>query len=137
MGDPRVRIEGFSDVSEVLEQGIYALVAAGKIVYIGKAKVMLARVYTHRSNARKRSPVWLSDLAKGIVFDEVHVMPAHPDQIDELEHALINFYKPRYNIALKHLGCSTKVALTVTSPGGVSITLGGRRAPAPAFERRL
>lgn len=134
-----MELQGFSDVSQVLKQGIYALVAGGRVVYIGKAKQPLARIYTHRSNARKRSPAWLSDLAKGIVFDEVHVMPCHPDQIDELEHALIHFYKPRYNIQLKHLGCSTKVALEIRTPGGASITIGGPKPAQTPFliERRL
>ena len=137
--DLEMELQGFANVSVVLAGGIYALVAQGKVVYIGKAKQMLARVYSHRSNARKRHPAWLSDLAKGIVFDEVHVMPCHPDQIDDLEHALIHFYKPRYNIQLKHFGNPrVRAPLTVTSPSGVSVALGG---PIPqrqvTIERRV
>jgi len=137
-GATQVELQGFADVSAVLGQGIYALVAQGKVVYIGKAKQMLARVYTHRSNARKRSPAWLSDLAKGIVFDEVHVMPCHPDQIDDLEHALINFYKPRYNLSLKHFGNPRmKAPLTVVSASGVSVCLGGPIPERSYVERRV
>lgn len=128
----KVELEGFSDVSDMLQAGIYALVAHGKVVYIGKAKSMLVRVYTHRNNARKRSPAWLPASAKGIVFDEVHVMPCHPDQINDLEHALINFYKPRYNIQLKHFGNPNVTRpLTIVSPGGASVALGGFVPPPP------
>jgi hypothetical protein len=133
-----MELHGFKDVSEVLAHGIYALVANGKVVYIGKAKQALARIYAHRSNARKRSPAWLSDLAKGIVFDEVHVMPVHPDQIDDLEHALINFYKPRYNIQLKHFGNPRiRAPLVVTSPSGVAVALGGPIPVRRTIERRV
>lgn len=134
-----MELQGFSDVTAVLKQGIYALVAGGRVVYIGKAKAMLVRVYNHRSNARKHSPVWLSDLAKGIVFDEVHVRPCHPDEIDDLEHALINFYKPRYNIQFKHFGNPRmKAPLEIKSPSGVSVFMGGAiTRPPVTIERRV
>lgn len=134
-----VELQGFVDISAALRGGIYALVAGGKVVYIGKAKAMLVRVCTHRSNARRRAPAWLPASAKGIVFDEVHVMPAHPDQIDDLEHALINFYRPRYNVQLKHFGNPRlTVPLAVTSPSGVTVSLGGPRVvPKPYVERRV
>ncbi len=133
-----MELQGFENVTAILRMGIYALVHNGRVVYIGKAKAMLSRVYTHRTNARQRSPAWLSDRAKGIVFDEVHIRPVHPDEIDDLEHALIHFYKPRYNIQLKHLGNPrVKAPLVITSPSGVSITMGGFTPPRQTIERRI
>lgn len=136
-----MQLQGFDNATAMLKMGIYALVSNGRVVYIGKAKAMLSRVYTHRTNARKRSPAWLSDLHKGIVFDEVHIRPTHPDEIDDLEHALINFYKPRYNIQLKHLGNPRmRAPLDIVSPSGAVIRLGGGVVSAPApisIERRV
>lgn len=135
-----MELQGFVDISASLRAGIYALVASGKVVYVGKAKAMLVRVCTHRSNARRKVPAWLPDSAKGIVFDEVHIRPCHPDEIDDLEHALINFYKPRYNIQLKHFGNPRmKAPLEITAPNGSVVRLGGAvLPPTPVLvERRL
>lgn len=133
-----VQVQGFVDVSTVLDRGIYALLYKGKVVYIGQAKSMLVRVYTHRNMAKKKAPPWMPAGAQGIQFDEVHVRPCHPDEIDDMEHALINFYKPYYNTKLKHFGNPRmKAPLVITAPNGTSITLGGRVAPSPYVERRI
>ncbi len=131
-------LQGFTNISDSLGMGIYALVERGKVVYIGKAKAMLVRICTHRSNARRKVPTWMPASAKGIIFDEVHILPSHPDQIDDLEHALINFYKPRHNIQLKHLGNPRmKAPLTVTTASGVSVSLGGSNPVRSYVERRV
>lgn len=133
-----MELQGFANVSEALGQGIYALVAGGRVVYIGKAKQMISRICTHRSNARRKVPTWMPASAKGIIFDEVHVMPCHPDQVDDLEHALINFYKPRHNIQLKHFGNPRmRAPLTVVSASGVSVSLGGPIPERQFVERRV
>lgn len=135
-----MELQGFVDISASLRAGIYALVSGGKVVYVGKAKAMLVRVCTHRSNARRKVPAWLPDTAKGIIFDEVHIRPCHPDEIDDLEHALINFYKPRYNVQLKHFGNPRmKAPLTIVSPSGVAVQLGGAVVvpERPRVERRV
>lgn len=133
-----MELQGFTNISDSLGMGIYALIERGKVVYIGKAKAMLVRICTHRSNARNRAPAWLPQSARGIVFDQVHIMPAHPDQIDDLEHALINFYKPRHNVQLKHLGNPRmKAPLVVTSASGVSVSLGGSIPARQFVERRV
>lgn len=93
-GGREVQIEGAEDVSEILRCGVYLLCHRGAIVYIGKSKVMLTRVYSHRSTwGRKRTEAQ----PKGIAFDEVHVVPSTLDKVDELERVLIAKYKPRYN----------------------------------------
>lgn len=132
-----MEVHGFIDASAMLRGGIYALEYQGKVVYIGKAKSMLVRIYTHRNNARKRAPPWMPPSAKGIVFDNVWVRPCHPDEVDDLEHALINFYRPRYNIQLKQLGNPRlKVPIEIRS-GDAVVQLGGPRPPAPILERRF
>jgi len=94
-------LEGFVNVTAILGPGVYALVRDGVVVYVGQSKKMLSRVSTHRSNWGKRTPAWLPRSVRGILFDEVHVLPCRVEDLDLAERALINLYKPRYNIALK------------------------------------
>lgn len=92
--------EGFVNVTATLRSGIYALLYAGVVVYIGKAsKAPLDRIYAHRSLRARKAPAWLP--IKGMLFDEVHVLPCPPDRLDEVERALIDLYKPKYNVKLK------------------------------------
>lgn len=135
-----MELQGFTNVTATLQCGVYALVHQGKVVYVGQAKAMLVRICTHRSNARKKVPSWLPATAKGIIFDEVHVQPCHPDRIDDLEHALISFYKPKMNTLLKYAGAGrVKAPLTITTPSGATVSLGMTAPPKPAvnIERRL
>lgn len=93
---------GFFDASDMLKAGVYALVYRGEVVYIGKSKSMLGRVYTHRQVWRSRKggkvPSWLP--VKGILFDEVHIRPCRLEQLDTLEAEMIKLYKPRGNVQL-------------------------------------
>lgn len=130
-----MNLPGFHDASAFLQSGVYALVHLGKVVYIGKAKAMIVRVATHRSNARRKVPSWMPDSAKGIIFDEVHICPCHPDALDQLEYDLINLYKPRCNINLKHHGKS-KAPFTLTI-GGHEVTLNAPRPQTERIERRI
>ena len=97
-----MQLEGFTNISEALRCGIYALVMKGKVIYIGKSKCMLVRIYSHRNAKSKKGslPSWFP--IKGIAFDEVHVQPCHPDMLDKLEFDMINLYKPRLNTNLKN-----------------------------------
>lgn len=88
-------LEGFIDASAILRSGVYVLSLRGRVVYVGKSVAPITRIYAHRNLARKRSVPWLS--IKGIVFDSVHIMPCHPDRIDELEQALIAEFTPQGN----------------------------------------
>ena len=95
-------LEGFTNISESLRCGIYALAMKGKVIYIGKSKCMLVRIYSHRNAKSKKGslPSWFP--VKGIAFDEVHVQPCHPDRLDKLEFDMINLYKPHLNTNLKN-----------------------------------
>src|ERR1700749_612318 len=98
-----MQLEGFIDASAMLSGGVYALVHRGVVVYVGKSKVMLGRVYSHRSawGRKFQKAIGLKPI-KGILFDAVWVRPCPSDQVDELEYAMINFYKPRYNHLLRN-----------------------------------
>jgi excinuclease UvrABC nuclease subunit len=97
-----MQLEGFTNISESLRCGVYALAMKGKVIYVGKSKCMLVRIYSHRNAKSKRGslPSWFP--IKGIAFDEVHVRVCHPDSLDQLEFDMINLYKPRLNTNLKN-----------------------------------
>lgn len=117
-------LEGFIDVSAILRCGIYALIRDGAVVYVGQSKKMLSRVSAHKSNwGRKATPVWMPASLRGVLFDEVHVLPCRVEDLDRLERALINLYKPKYNIQHK-----------TAEPVPIAHLFG--RA-APRFERRI
>jgi hypothetical protein len=86
---------------------------------------MLGRISAHKSNWGRRTPAWLPASCRGILFDEVHVMPCRVEDLDEVERRLINLWKPRYNI---HLKAPTPVALGEY----IQVPKAGR-----GFERRI
>jgi len=96
-------LEGFVDVTPMLKPGVYALLREGVVVYIGQSKKPLSRVEAHRSlwGRKQRSPApgWLP--IKAILFDEVHVLPCRVEDLDIIERAMIDLYKPKYNMKLK------------------------------------
>ena len=96
-------VEGFVDVSSMLRGGVYMLLHRGVVVYVGKSKVMLGLVYSHRvAWGRKSKRALTGNIpARGILFDQILVQPAHSERINELEAALIKQYSPRYNTQLK------------------------------------
>lgn len=91
------------DVSVVLRCGVYLLLHRGTVVYVGKSKLMLGRVYNHRvawgRSSRKR--ITQAIPARGILFDQVLMHPCRLDEIDEIEASYIEQYAPRYNTQLK------------------------------------
>lgn len=126
-----VVIEGFVEVSAILRAGVYALVRDGAVVYVGKSKRMLARIEAHRSLWGRRSAPWLP--IKGVLFDEIHVMPCRVEDLDRIERAMIDLYKPKFNIKLKSpQPISTPFTITIASA-----TVHINPKPAPKFERRI
>lgn len=117
-----MELEGFTDVSAMLVGGVYALVHRGVVVYVGKSKVMLGRVYSHRVAWGKKQPKIGLKPAKGILFDSIWVRPCPLTEIDELEHRMINLYKPRYNSLLRN-ALPVDIRSLVDSMLGTSIIL--------------
>ena len=128
-------LEGFIEVSPILGAGVYALLREGAVVYIGQSKKMLQRVSAHKSNwGRKAQPAWMPVSLRGVLFDQVFVLPCRVEALDELEAAMIDLYKPRYNIRLKApTPTTTPLSLTI---GGFTVPFNQRPA-APRFERRI
>lgn len=130
-------LAGFIDATAMLRGGIYALVHRGVVVYVGKSKVMLTRVNAHRGawGSKSRKAVGLKPI-KGILFDEVWVRPCSLEEIDELEHEMINLYKPRYNQLLRN-GLPVDISALVAQ----LVSTRGASAPLsliePTFRRRL
>jgi len=130
-----MELAGFRNVGEILRSGVYALVCAGKVVYIGKSKKMLARIYAHKTQAGKGKSIFTS--ARGIRFDEVFICPCPIEKLDALEADMIDLYKPKYNINHKTSDLITQEVVLVHQ--GVKVIL-NRPKPAPDYvviERRL
>ncbi len=84
--------------------GVYALVYANRIVYVGKSVNVLARISKHRSRYHR----WLRGKRQGledevlvVKFDRAMVRFCPEGQLDILEYALINKYRPECNTRLK------------------------------------
>lgn len=125
-------LEGFIDATALLRPGIYALLYRGVVVYIGQSKVPLSRVYAHRSLRSRKAPAWLP--IKGMLFDEVHVLPTLVDDLDRVERALIDLYKPKYNVKLKSPQPVSQ-EIILTTPIGVCVTL--NESPRTPLVRRM
>ncbi len=133
-----MRLEGFTDISDSLRCGVYALCAKGVVIYVGKSKKMLGRINSHRqawADKRKgKAESWIAERLgiPGLLFDQVWVRPCRPDEIDTLESDMINLYKPRYNVQLK---TAQKVNVSHTLViNGITIPLCAKPQP---IERRL
>ncbi len=129
-------MEGFVDVTPVLRAGVYALVRDGAVVYVGQGKKMIARVEAHRSNwGRKSVPAWMPVSLRGVLFDKVFVLPCRVEDLDRLEAAMIDLYKPKFNIKRKAPTPLTRQQLSMCV-GTATVPL-NFRPPTPAFERRI
>ena len=131
----KAMLEGFIDVTPVLRCGVYALVRDGAVVYVGQGKKMIARVEAHRSNwGRKSVPAWMPVSLRGVLFDNVYVLPCRVEDLDRIEAAMIDLYKPKFNIKLKAPTPLTRQPLTAIR-GDLSIPINFQ--PTPKFERRI
>lgn len=126
-------LEGFIEVSPILRPGVYALVRNGVVVYVGQSKKMIARIEAHRGNwGRKRLPAWMPVSMRGVLFDQVFVHPCRVEDLDAIERRMIDFYHPKYNIAIK-APTRVEVPLQLTVDH-VPLVLSH---PQPRFERRI
>lgn len=123
-------LDGFTKVGPVLEAGVYALVWRREVVYVGKSIALLTRIYTHRNLWRRRGTRIQRGGVKGILFDEVWVMPALPSDLDRLEREMIAKFRPRLNQKLVPKADALPSAV-VASIGLAAI----RRRPAQEPER--
>lgn len=99
-----MREHGFMDVTKLMHCGVYALLRKGEVVYVGKSKEPLKRIFRHVSNRGKplgqkmfggySSPVFDG---KGINFDAIWFLPCMLGQLYALEVHFIKTYAPKYN----------------------------------------
>lgn len=103
IGEDRAVFSDFEDVSTMLRGGVYLLLHRGAVVYVGKSKVMLGRVYSHRVawGRKSRKALTANIPARGILFDQILIRACRSDEIDDLEASLITRLHPRYNTQLK------------------------------------
>lgn len=125
-----MQLDSFENASAILRPGVYALVRAGVVIYVGKSKSLYQRIYAHRTTANRaqrghKIPTWLP--AKGFVFDEVWVRVCALSELDALEAEMINRYKPKFNQSLK-----TRNPRTILNVNGVALTM---RRPEPELRR--
>lgn len=82
--------------------GIYSLIWKGKVVYIGKSTNVLGRIAAHRNRLRRWRASKKVNPTEGPVvqFDRVFVRFCAEADLDRLEYAMINKYRPPANIAL-------------------------------------
>lgn len=128
-------LNDFIDASPMLQGGVYILLHRQEIIYIGKAKSFLARIYTHRSTwsrLRKGDKLanWLP--TKGIMFDQFLLRPCRPEIADTLERELIAKHNPKHNTQLRTKSTSPLPPLCING-----VHIGAMRPKAPEFERRI
>jgi excinuclease UvrABC nuclease subunit len=66
--------------------GIYFLCHQSKLVYIGKAVNITNRIFGHISEGIKE-------------FYSVFYIPCHVANLDQIESALIKYFRPKYNMS--------------------------------------
>jgi len=86
---------------------------AGKVIYVGKAKDLRARVRAYFSNADERSQIEF--LVRRVEHIEALVTASDKEALI-LENNLIKQYKPRYNIRLKDDKSYLSIKVTAAHP---------------------
>ncbi len=96
---------GFWNISKLMHCGVYALVKKGVVVYVGKSKQPMMRIYTHVRNRGKKlgSNLYGNDIGpavngKGITFDSVWFLPCMLGQLGTLEVHFIKMFMPKHNV---------------------------------------
>lgn len=93
-------MDGFLDYSDVLHCGVYALVQGEEVVYVGKSKAPLMRIYSH-ANAQGKLGPWRAGYKHrktGFRFDGIWFRPCMLRELDALEVEMIQKYRPRHNV---------------------------------------
>jgi len=124
-------LDGFVEVSPMLQCAVYALAKDGVVIYVGQSKKPLARIAAHRAQlGRKSTPDWMP--IRGIAFDQIFLRPCRPEDLNALEAEMINLYKPRLNVRVKNrLPIASAFNLRM---GDFTLQI---NRPTPPFERRI
>jgi hypothetical protein len=131
-GPPAVR--SFESISQIFGSGVYALTLNGNIVYIGKAKILIQRLYAHWNTlCRMKSGKELPERVNPIMFTGAKVIFCPPHDLDRLERQMIAKYRPSKNTRLVPSGKVTleQIGFDLTRLG-VNVV-----AETPVYRRRL
>lgn len=125
----------FIDMSAMLGPGVYALVVRDEIVYVGKAKKLLQRIYAHKNNWRKSREGSYTIAVRAIYFTAVWIHPCKESDLNRIERVMISKYKPRENTNL----IPKDRTLTLEDSGFNFIVMGVKLQPEPThvLERRF
>ena len=124
-------LDGFVEVSPMLQCAVYALAKDGVVIYVGQSKKPLARIAAHRAQlGRKSTPDWMP--IRCVAFDQIFLRPCRPEDLNALEAEMINLYKPRLNVRVKNrLPIASAFNLRM---GDFTLQI---NRPTPPFERRI
>lgn len=129
--------DGFLDMSKMLGPGVYALVFADEVIYIGKARRLLHRIYAHRNlhermiKSGKVPSLGYQSGIRPIKFSRVWIFPCQEAQLDLVETQLIRKYQPSRNIK----GVSKVLEGPVTlNLNGMEMVFNGPPLPKPVLE---
>ena len=124
-------LDGFVEVSPMLQCAVYALAKDGVVIYVGQSKKPLARIAAHRAQlGRKSTPDWMP--IRGVAFDQIFLRPCRSEELNALEAEMINLYKPRLNVRVKNrLPIASAFNLRM---GDFTLQI---NRPTPPFERRI
>ena len=127
-----LRLDGGREVTDVLRSGVYALIYAEEVIYIGKAKDLNTRIYSHRNVWRRyKKGDKLPPNVRPMLFSRVHVWTCQEYALDKLERELIAKYMPKHNRLLK-----PSVALAGLVVNGVILGM-AKAEPPTDFIRRV
>lgn len=112
------------DTSDMLKPGVYVLSHLGRVVFVGRAKCMLAAIADHRTanGSKSRLPDWFP--IRAVQFDAITIHPMPYASTLALADALIQLHRPPANL---HTGPAKALP---------SHTPTGSQAP-PTITRRL
>lgn len=97
---------GFLNITKLMHCGVYALVKKGEVVYVGKSKQPLMRIYTHVKNRGRKMGANIYSKedcgpavnGKGISFDSAWFLPCMLGQLWTLEVHFIKMFMPKHNV---------------------------------------
>lgn len=84
------------DISGVLRPGVFLLGNHDRVIYVGKARCILAALANHIVRNRvKRSVEWFP--IRSMIFDRIEIIPCDVARATTLAAALITLYNPLHN----------------------------------------
>jgi len=82
--------------------GVYLLLFAGKVVYVGQSIGILSRLNRHQTNMKPKKRM-VGPWEISIRFDQILFKPYPKRDLDQVELDLVERFKPEYNRRLKRM----------------------------------